>query len=160
MIQKPKAPAVLADAISAVLGVASRYGSEQYGTRAVELPDGSIRSDALDILGRCDRRKSCEGAPSPTGKLAQRLHLLNGGLLNDRVGAVGSRLDQFIKAEMRPMEIVEDYYQTALNRPPNEQEVRFLSMLLNPAKSSKEHRNLLGDFVWSIVTCKEFVTNH
>jgi len=61
---------------------------------------------------------------------------------------------------MRPMEIVEDYYQTALNRPPNEQEVRFLSMLLNPAKSSKEQRNLLGDFVWSIATCKEFVTNH
>ena len=160
MIQKPIEPAVLADAISDVLGVASQYGSEQYGTRAVELPDGSIRSDALDILGRCDRSKSCEGAPSPTGPLAQRLHLFNGGLLNDRVGAVGSRLDQFIKAEMRPMEIVEDYYQTALNRPPNEQEVRFLSMLLNPAKSSKEQRNLLGDFVWSIATCKEFVTNH
>ena len=160
MIQKPMEPAVLADAISDVLGLASQYGSEQYGTRAVELPDGSIRSDALDILGRCDRSKSCEGAPSPTGPLAQRLHLFNGGLLNDRVGAVGSRLDQFIKAEMRPMEIVEDYYQTALNRPPNEQEVRFLSMLLNPAKSSKEHRNLLGDFVWSIATCKEFVTNH
>jgi len=160
MIQKPIEPAVLADAISDVLGLASQYGSEQYGTRAVELPDGSIRSDALDILGRCDRSKSCEGAPSPTGPLAQRLHLFNGGLLNDRVGAVGSRLDQFIKAEMRPMEIVEDYYQTALNRPPNEQEVRFLSMLLNPAKSSKEQRNLLGDFVWSIATCKEFVTNH
>jgi len=160
MIQKPMEPAVLADAISDVLGLASQYGSEQYGTRAVELPDGSIRSDALDILGRCDRSKSCEGAPSPTGPLAQRLHLFNGGLLNDRVGAVGSRLDQFIKAEMRPMEIVEDYYQTALNRPPNEQEVRFLSMLLNPAKSSKEQRNLLGDFVWSIATCKEFVTNH
>ena len=160
MIQKPMEPAVLADAISDVLGLASQYGSEQYGTRAVALPDGSIRSDALDILGRCDRSKSCEGAPSPTGPLAQRLHLFNGGLLNDRVGAVGSRLDQFIKAEMRPMEIVEDYYQTALNRPPNEQEVRFLSMLLNPAKSSKEQRNLLGDFVWSIATCKEFVTNH
>ena len=160
MIQKPMEPAVLADAISDVLGVASQYGSEQYGTRAVELPDGSIRSDALDILGRCDRSKSCEGAPSPTGPLAQKLHLFNGGLLNGRVGAVGSRLDQFIKAEMRPMEIVEDYYQTALNRPPNEQEVRFLSMLLNPAKSSKEQRNLLGDFVWSIATCKEFVTNH
>ena len=160
MIQKPMEPAVLADAISDVLGVASLYGSEQYGTRAVELPDGSIRSDALDILGRCDRSKSCEGTPSSTGPLAQKLHLFNGALLNDRIGAVGSRLDQFLKAEMRPMEIVRDYYQTALNRPPNEQEVRFLSMLLNPAKSSKEQRNLLGDFVWSIATCKEFVTNH
>ena len=49
---------------------------------------------------------------------------------------------------------------TALNRPPNEQEITFLSKLLNPDKSSKEQRNLLVDFVWSITTCKEFVTNH
>ena len=160
MIQKPMEPAVLADAISDVLGVASRYGSEQYGTRAVELPDGSIRSDALDILGRCDRSKSCEGTPSSTGPLAQKLHLFNGALLNDRIGAVGSRLDQFLKAEMRPMEIVRDYYETALKRPPNEQEIRFLRKLLNQAKSPKEQRNLLEDFVWSVVTCKEFVTNH
>ena len=153
-------PAVLADAISDVLGVASRYGSEQYGTRAVELPDGSIRSDALDILGRCDRSKSCEGTPSSTGPLAQKLHLFNGALLNDRIGAVGSRLDQFLKAEMRPMEIVRDYYQPALKRPPNEQEIRFLRKLLNQAKSPKEQRKLLEDFVWSVVTCKEFVTNH
>ena len=160
MIQKPMEPSVLADAISDVLGMASQYGSEQYGTRAVELPDGSIRSDALDILGRCDRSKSCEGIHSSTGPLTQKLHLFNGVLLNGRVGAVGSRLEQFIKAKMRPMEIVEKYYLTALNRPPNEQEITFLSKLLNPDKSSKEQRNLLVDFVWSITTCKEFVTNH
>ena len=160
MIQKPMEPAVLADAISDVLGVASQYGSEQYGTRAVELPDGSIRSDALDILGRCDRSSSCEGAPSPTGPLAQKLHLFNGALLNDRIGKVGSRLDQLLKAEKEPMEIARDYYQTALNRPPNELEIRFLGRLLNSAKSPKEQENLLEDFVWSIVTCKEFVMNH
>ena len=160
MIQKPMEPAVLADAISDVLGVASQYGSEQYGTRAVALPDGSIRSDALDILGRCDRSSSCESAPSPTGPLAQKLHLFNGALLNDRIGTNGSRLDQFITAEMQPMAIVRNYYQMALNRRPNEQENRFLDRLLNTAKSPKEQRNLLEDFVWSIVTCKEFVTNH
>ena len=159
-IQKPMEPAVLADALSDVLGLASQYGSEQYGTRAVALPDGSIRSDALDILGRCDRSASCEGSPSPTGPLAQKLHLFNGALLNERVGAVGSRLDQFIKNEMRPIEIVREFYQTSLNRSPTEQETRFINTLLTTANSSKEQRILLEDFVWSIVTCIEFVTNH
>ena len=159
-IQKPLEPAVLADAISDVLGVATQYGSEEYGTRAVALPDGNLRSNALDILGRCDRSKSCEGTPSPVGPLAQKLHLFNGGLLNDRVGATGSRLDRFIKVEMHPMKIVRDYYQTALNRRPNEQETQFLGTLLNPVMPPSRQRELLEDIVWSIVTCKEFVTNH
>lgn len=160
MIQKPLEPAVHADAISNVLGVASQYGTEVHGTRAVALPDGSIRSDALDILGRCDRSKSCEGTPSPTGPLSQKLHLFNGALLNDRIGTAGGRLGKLIRADMRPMQIVQIFYQTALNRRPNEQEIGFLSTLFHSAQSSEEQRNLLEDFVWSIVTCKEFDSNH
>ncbi|HIM31612.1 MAG TPA: DUF1553 domain-containing protein [Planctomycetes bacterium] len=160
MVQKPMEPEVLADAISDVLGVASKYGNEQLGTRAVQLPDGAIRSDALDILGRCNRSNSCDGAPSPTGPLAQKLHLFNGELLNSRVGATGGRLDHLIKAEKTPMEIVQELYQVALNRLPNEKEVEFLSQLFDDKKLSAQQRDVLEDFVWSIVTCKEFVTNH
>ena len=58
------------------------------------------------------------------------------------------------------MEIVNEFYQTALNRRPNEQEVKFLSQLFNDKKTSIQQRAALEDFVWSIVTCKEFVTNH
>ncbi len=160
MIQKPLEPAVLADAITDVLGVATQFGSESFGTRAVALPDGSIRSDALDILGRCDRSKSCEGAPSPTGPLAQKLHLFNGALLNDRVGATGGRLDQRLKTETPPMEIVREFFQNALNRGPNKQELAFLNPLFDSSDTPETQRSLLEDFVWSIVTCQEFVTNH
>ena len=160
MLQKPMEPEVLADAISDVLGVTSKYGNEPLGTRAVQLPDGAIRSDALDVLGRCDRSNSCEGAPSPTGPLAQKLHLFNGELLNSRVSATGGRLDKLIKAEKTPMEIVQALYQPALNRLPNEKEVAFLSHLFDDKKPSAQQREALEDFVWSIVTCKEFVTNH
>ncbi|MDA7618465.1 DUF1549 and DUF1553 domain-containing protein [Verrucomicrobia bacterium] len=160
MLQKPMEPAVLADAISEVLGIASQYGTEEIGTRAVALPDGNIRSDALDILGRCDRSKSCEGNPSRTGPLAQKLHLFNGALLNARIGAPGSRLDQLIRTDRPPKEIVGNYYQTALNRLPNEQESGFLTALFNTAQSSEDRRGLLEDFVWGIVTCKEFTHNH
>jgi hypothetical protein len=159
-VQSPVEPEVLADAISDVLGVAGNYGQETPGTRAIELKDGSIRSDALDILGRCNRTKSCEGTPSPIGPLAQKLHLFNGELLNSRIGADGGRLDQLIKSKKTSMEIVNEFYQTALNRRPNEQEVKFLSQLFNDKKTSIQQRAALEDFVWSIVTCKEFVTNH
>jgi hypothetical protein len=160
MVQKPVEPEVLADAISDVLAIASKYGDEPLGTRAVALRDGAIRSDALDILGRCDRTNSCEDAPSPTGPLAQKLHLFNGELLNNRVGAEGGRLDKLIKSKKTPIEISQAFYQTALNRQPNEKEIKFLSQLFDDKKSSAQQRDTLEDFVWSIVTCKEFVTNH
>ena len=160
MAHRPLEPEVLADAISDVLGVASQYGAETPGTRAVELRDGAIQSDALDILGRCNRSNSCEGAPSPTGPLAQKLHLFNGELLNSRIGAEGGRLDRLIKSDSTPLETVREFYRIALNRQPNKQEYEFLSQLFDDKKSSARQREALEDFVWSIVTCQEFVTNH
>lgn len=160
MVQKPLEPEVLADAISDVLGVVAQYGNETSGTRAVQLRDGAIQSDALDILGRCNRANSCEGAPSPTGPLAQKLHLFNGELLNSRIAANGGRLDALIKSKKTPMEIVREFYHVALNRGPNDQESKFLCQLLDAKKTSAQQRDALEDFVWSIVTCREFVTNH
>ena len=160
LVKKPLGPEVLADAISDVLGVDGQYGDEAPGTRAIELRDGAVRSDALDILGRCDRTNSCEGAPSPTGPLAQKLHLFNGELLNKRVGAGGGRLDRLIQSGKNPMEIVHEFYEAALNRPPNEKEIQFLSQLLDEKNPSAQQRDTLEDFVWGIVTCQEFVTNH
>ena len=160
MMQRPVEPEVLADAMSDVLGVAGQYGTEAPGTRAVELRDGAIRSDTLDMLGRCDRTNSCEGAPSPTGPLAQKLHLFNGKLLNSRIGAEGGRLDKLIKSKETPMKIVNEFYQAALNRQPNTKEVAFLAKLFDDQKPSAEQRDALEDFVWSVLTCKEFVANH
>ena len=160
LVKKPLGPEVLADAISDVLGVDGQYGDEAPGTRAIELRDGAVRSDALDILGRCDRTNSCEGAPSPTGPLAQKLHLFNGELLNKRVGAAGGRLDRLIQSGKNPMEIVHEFYEAALNRPPNKEEIKFLSQLLDEKNPSAQQRDSLEDFVWGIVTCQEFVTNH
>ncbi|MCH1439765.1 MAG: hypothetical protein L7W43_08915, partial [Rubripirellula sp.] len=54
--------------------------------------------------------------------------------------------------------IVEDFYRAALSRSVTETEQQFWSRQLN--ESNGERRNLLEDFVWSLLTCKEFVTNH
>ena len=160
MLQKPLEPEVLADAIADVLGVVAQYGDEALGTRAVQLRDGAIPSDELDILGRCDRTNSCEGAPSPTGPLAQKLHLFNGKLLNGRIGASGGRLDRLIKSQKTPLEIIREFYEVALNRQPNQQEIKFLSQFFDEPMPAAQQRAALEDVVWGILTCQEFLTNH
>ncbi|MEC9091642.1 MAG: DUF1553 domain-containing protein, partial [Planctomycetota bacterium] len=159
-LRKPLEPEVLADAISDVLGIPDQYGNESPGTRAVSLQDAAIPSKSLDILGRCNRANSCEGTPSPIGPLAQKLHLFNGKLLNQRIGAEGGRLDQLIKAGASPFAIVKTFYQVALNRPPNPIEMKFIFSFIDPQKTSIQQRDELEDLVWGILTCKEFTSNH
>ncbi|MEX0819409.1 MAG: DUF1549 domain-containing protein, partial [Pirellulaceae bacterium] len=67
-------PEVLADAIADVTGIAERYGDQPLGTRAITLftpPE----SEALEVLGRCDRTDSCETSNLSTTGLTTKLHL-------------------------------------------------------------------------------------
>ena len=159
-LRKPLAPEVLSDAISDVLGISPQYGDEVPGTRAVALRDGAVASDALDILGRCDRSKTCEAAPPSIGPLAQKLHLMNGELLNGRIGAEGGRLKNLIHSDHTPSEIIDAFYQVALNRRPRPEELEFFSQWLDDARPSSEQMEPLEDFVWGLMTCEEFSVNH
>jgi hypothetical protein len=159
-IKKPLEPAVLADAISDVTDVPGRYGDEPLGTRAVQLPDASVRSDALDILGRCARQGSCESAPAPTGALPRKLHLFNGDLLNARITNPDSRLQTMLRAGTAPMVIVREHYRIALGRRPSSDEVAFWQEQVAHATSDDERRAVLEDFVWGLLSSNEFQTNH
>jgi len=159
-IKKPLEPAVLADAISDVTGVPGRYGGQPIGTRAVQLPDASIRSDALDILGRCAREGSCEGAPAPTGALARKLHLFNGDLLNERISDRDGRLQTMLGKGADPTTIVRAHYRVALGREPSPEEAAFWRERVAGATSGDARRAVLEDFVWGLLSCREFQTNH
>jgi len=159
-IKKPLEPAVLADAIADVTGVPGRYGTEPLGTRAVQLPDASVRSDALDILGRCAREGSCEGAPAPTGALPRKLHLFNGDLLNARISNPRGRLQEMLEAGTSPAVIVREHYRIALGRRPSPDEAGFWQARVAEATSDDERRAVLEDFVWGLLSSNEFQTNH
>jgi len=150
-------PEVLADAISDVLGVAGRYGEEARGTRAVTLADPNTRSVALDILGRCSREESCESPAGSTGGLQRKLHFFNGALLNARIAAPGSRLDRLITAGQPPLSIVEQFYLAALGRYPGAAESAFWKKQFTGNIPDDRQRELLEDFVWSLLVCNEFV---
>ncbi|MEM6470685.1 MAG: DUF1553 domain-containing protein, partial [Planctomycetota bacterium] len=157
---KPLEPEVLADAISDVVGVAEKYGNQPDGTRAVMLVNPKTPSRSLDILGRCGREESCESPASPIGGLPQKLHLFNGPLLNARIAVEGSRLSRLHTAGKLPMEIVKEFYLAALGRQPSDRERERWKETLASLKSTEEQRAFLEDFVWGLMTCNEFTTNH
>jgi hypothetical protein len=151
---------VLADAMSDVLGVADKYGDEPTGTRAVALVNPKTTSLALDILGRCGRDESCESSTTSADGLPQKLHLFNGPLINARIGVPGSRLSKLISDGKSPTEIVSQFYLVALSRHPNDRETRHWKKQLDVITTVDGKREFLEDFVWGLLTCREFVTNH
>lgn len=159
-IGQPLEPEVLADAISDVLEIPELYGANPQGTRAVTLVNPQTKSQTLDVFGRCSRVESCEKPVSvnSAGGLTLKLHLLNGPVLNRRIASRKGRLSRLLAAGQTDDVIVEEFYRAAFSRPATEGEAEFWSRQLNGSNS--ERRKLLEDFVWSLLACSEFVTNH
>ena len=156
-LKRPLEPEVLSDVISDVLGIATKYGDEPLGVRAVALIDPGTPSRTLDVLGRCGRQDSCESTPPSTGGLPQKLHLLNGPLLNARISAKTGRLNRLLSAETPASQIVAEFYLVAFSRRPSKIEYRYWHQQLEAAENQ---RDFLEDFVWGLLTSREFVTNH
>jgi hypothetical protein len=153
-------PEVLADAISDVTGISDQYGNQPLGTRAVSLFDPKIDSEALDILGRCSRVDSCETVGGTVGGLSVKLHLFNGPLLNRKVFDPRGRLALLVAAGKSPDEIVDEFYRRALGRLPAARERDFWTRQTDEATNPVQRQEVLEDFLWSLLTCREFVTNH
>lgn len=157
-LARPLEPEVLADAISDVMGIPDQYGDQPHGTRAVALFDSKISSEALDILGRCSREESCETATSASGGLPQKLHMFNGPLINRRLSAAEGRLANLIASGKTAAEIVEELYLRALGRQPSVAERRFWNEQFSVPNGTRQQ--IAEDFMWSLLNCREFATNH
>ena len=151
---------VLADAIAGVTGIAEVYGEYPAGTRAITLPDPLIPSESLDVLGRCARQASCAGKILAGTGLATRLHLLNGPFINRRISSEGGRLARLIASGRSDEEIFEEFYVRALGRYPGKSERGFWREQLQAAGKGEGRRQALEDFVWSLLSCREFVSHH
>ncbi|MEM7233638.1 MAG: DUF1553 domain-containing protein, partial [Planctomycetota bacterium] len=156
-LARPLEAEVLADALSDALGVAELYGDEALGTRALALLDPATPSRSLDVLGRCSRESSCEADPVPAGGLAQKLHLLNGGLLNARIRADGGRLDKLLRSKTTNESIVEELYLATLSRFPSEKEREHWRRALRELDSKEDRNAFFEDLAWGLLTCNEFV---
>jgi len=149
---------VLADAIADVTGIAELYGNEPLGTRAINLftpPE----SETLEVLGRCDRSDSCETSGSSTVGLTAKLHLLNGPLLNRRLGDEQGRLARLHRSGASTAEIIEEFYLVAFSRPPTDKERSYWLLQLEVGDPNFQ-QPALEDFVWGLLNSQEFLTNH
>lgn len=150
-------PEVFVDAICDVTGVPEKYADESVGTRAVELFAGNIAARSLDILGRCVRDSGCEQPDTARpGNLPRALHLINGPLINAKVDATRGQLAALMKQS--EASIVQDLYVRALTRFPTANEKTFWVAQLKNSNDETEKREIAEDFLWSLLTCREFAT--
>jgi hypothetical protein len=157
---------VLLDALVDVTGVpetfstavseGSTVGQAPAGTRAIQLRDpDTFFSRFLELYGRANRGAIPERNPKPT--LAQALHLLAGGTYVDRLSLPESRLARLLEAGASDETIFEEFYLAALGRFPAASELQELKSILT-GRGDREAG--LREFVWALVSSREFAENH
>jgi len=157
---------VLLDALVDVTGVQETFstavsdggsvGQAPAGTRAINLKDPDMYfSRFLELYGRPSR-----GAiPERNGhaNLSQALHTLAGNTYVDRLSSRDSRLSRLLASGATDTQVFEEFYLAALCRFPSSEESSALEQVL--AKRADRVTGL-REFVWAIISSREFAENH
>jgi hypothetical protein len=132
------------------------------GTRAVQLPDSLVLSRFLEAFGRADRVQTCSCERTADASVTQALHLNNGQTLNDKLRDKNSIVGKQIATSMTDAAIIDQVFLLALTRKPTvEERKKFLDILADAAKDgAQSRREAIEDFVWAILTGREFLFNH
>lgn len=132
------------------------------GTRAVQVPDSLTTSRFLDAFGRAERVQTCSCERTSDASVTQALHLNNGYTLNDKLRDKNSAVAKWIAAGMTDEQIVDQVFLLALSRKPTPAEKKkFLVILGEAAKDgAQSRREGIEDFVWAVLTGREFLFNH
>ncbi|HWB96618.1 MAG TPA: DUF1553 domain-containing protein, partial [Bryobacteraceae bacterium] len=157
---------VLLDALVSVTGVpetfstavtdGSSVGQAPAGTRAINLKDPDMYfSRFLELYGRPNRGAIPERSGKPN--LGQALHMLAGTTYVERLGSKNSRLARLRDAGAPDGKIIEEFYLAALSRLPEREETEELERIL--AKRGDRPAGL-REFVWALISSREFAENH
>jgi hypothetical protein len=157
---------VLLDAVADVTGIPETFstaitegatvGQAPAGTRAIQLRDpDTFFSRFLELYGRANRGAVPERNNKPN--LSQALHVLAGGTYVDRLASPNSRLSKVLESGATDEKILGEFYFAALSRPPEADEVRELKSIL-AQRGDREAG--LREFVWALISSREFAENH
>jgi hypothetical protein len=160
---------VLHDAICGVTKIPSKFetidlsdGSTEKtafypdGTRATQLYDSAVSSYFLSTFGRNKREITCECERSNQPSLVQVLHLSNGTTLNEKLTKSGGLLDAWMTSAKPDAALIDEGYLAALCRQPTAAERNGLTELL-AGTVGPERRVVLEDFLWALLTSREFL---
>jgi hypothetical protein len=167
---------VILDAYSDVTGVPTPFdkinsaggdaitpiGTYPAGTRATQVPDSLATSRFLDAFGRAERVQTCSCERTADASVTQALHLNNGYTLNDKLRDKNSAVAKWLSAGLTDEVIVDRVFLLALSRKPTASEKKkFLAILADAAKDgAQSRREAIEDFVWAVLTGREFLFNH
>jgi hypothetical protein len=156
--RRPLSAEVLADAIADVTGV---FEDTADRVRSINRIVPGAAEQTLRILGRCDFTAGCVPESSqPAMDIATRLHLINGSILNSRLTDSQGNVSKLIEAGHSDAEIIDTLYLLALGRPPSSDEQRHWYEEFSRSVDSHDRRQRIEDFVWSLLNCQDFATNH
>ena len=126
--------------------------------RTMELADGSITSEFLEMFGRPARDTGLESERSNNTTNAQRLHLLNSTHIQNKIER-SPRLRRLINTTRgNPDLLIRTIYLTVLSRYPASGE---LAAVKNYARSEGLNMGQTGtDLVWALINTKEFLYRH
>jgi hypothetical protein len=146
---------VILDAISQVTEVPQEFEGYPLGTRSLQLPDSQVDSYFLSSFGRPQRILTCECERQEYSNVTQALHLINGSTLDGKLRSKGNIVDQLLEERLSTEEMIMQVYKLALNRAPTTQDLANLVTAVDPAE-----RQSVEDFLWAVLSSKEFLFNH
>ncbi|MDB5331119.1 MAG: hypothetical protein JWP03_2270, partial [Phycisphaerales bacterium] len=150
---------VALDALSQVTAVPTQFKDYPLGTRSVQLPDSNVDSYFLKAFGRPDRTITCACERTEQPSVAQTLHIANGDTINQKLQAKGSRVEQWVTANVPDEKIVEELYLSALSRLPTDDEKKRVLAALGEQKD-QNRREVIEDLYWGVLSSNSFLFNH
>jgi hypothetical protein len=124
--------------------------------RAIMLPDESFQSYFLDVFGRPQRISACECERVNEANLAQVLHLLNSGEVQDKIARPGGRADKLAKDPRPDIEKVTELFLWVVGHPPTEAKMQ---KALDHIERTRNKKDAYEDILWALLNTKEFLFN-
>ena len=157
---------VLVDALCWLSGTQESYSSpipEPFTfipeeNRSIELADGSISSQFLEMFGRPSRDTGLESERNNQPSDAQRLHLLNSSHVQNKIER-SKRLNGLIKASKGNLKtLIGMVYLNILSRYPMQNELAAAEKYFENKGVGK--RQATNDLAWALINSKEFLYRH
>ena len=157
---------VLIDALCKISGTKESYESpipEPFTfipeeNRSIELADGSITSQFLEMFGRPSRDTGLESERDNKPTEAQRMHMLNSSHVQQKVES-SWRVKALIKsAKGNKNDLVQSLYLNILSRKPTQEEAEVAAAYYNTKGISFTQATV--DLAWALVNSKEFLFRH
>ena len=131
-------------------------GQAPRGTRAITLREPDVfYSRFLDVYGRPNRLTLPERDSKPN--LTKALNMLAGPVYNTKLDAADGRLQRLLRAGASDEDVIREFYLAAYARLPEPDELSVLRGLI--AKQPGREQGL-KDFVWAVLSSREFAENH